>query len=89
MRILQIYNFFKQIKNTNAVPSFNVGPLHESYTLKTKVYKFITEAIYPNYSIKKPTQYVFTAYDNSTGITLHCNGMLAKIIFSQMAKKAR
>ncbi|GEM_PF-3207157 len=89
MNILQTYKFFQEIKNATAIPSFNVGPLHESYTLETTGYTFVTEASYPHYHMEKPTQYDFTAYNKSTNHTLHHGGMLAKIIFMQMSKKAQ
>lgn len=89
MNILQTYKFFQEIKNATAIPSFSVGTLHESYTLETPGYTFVTEASYPHYHMEKPTQYDFTVYNKSTNHTLHRDGMLAKIIFMQMSKKAQ
>lgn len=89
MNILQTYKFFQEIKNATAVPSFEVGMVHEKYTLETQQYEFTADASYPHYQMEKPTQYDFTAYNKSTGVKMHRGGMLAKIIFMQMSKKAK
>lgn len=89
MNILQTYKFFQEIKNATAVLSFEVGTIHEKYTLETQNYKFSVQASYPHYHMEKPTQYDFTAYNKSTGREMHRDGMLAKFIFAQMSQKAK